>query len=213
LSACASGELVYRLLGRMGIALDQDMATCIYAAILTDTGSFRFSNTTACTHELVAQLLRLGVNAEEISRAVYGSMPLSKVRLFRLALNHLELAFEGEVSLMSLSTDDYALAGSYREDAEGFIEYARAIQGVKVALTFDEVERGRMVKVGFRSNSGRLDVNELAKVFGGGGHKAASGARIAGGLAEVKEKVLAETGRMLEKTVAQGRTPIIKQAV
>ncbi|MFO8174163.1 MAG: bifunctional oligoribonuclease/PAP phosphatase NrnA [Longimicrobiales bacterium] len=188
--ASATGELLFDLLKEAG-SLTREAALGIYVAILTDTGSFRFSNASPDAHRLVAELLELGVDPEETYRRVYGNLPLRKLRLLEAALAELEVDPSGRVAWMTVPTGAFEALSATSADLEGLVDYPREIQGVQVGLLFREVARGG-TKVSFRSN-GEVDVNALAGEFGGGGHRKAAGALLEGPLPEVRERVLEAT--------------------
>lgn len=210
-TACASGEIVYELIQSLGIELDADIAKCLYASILTDTGSFRFQNTTALTHEMAAQMIQAGASSEEASKNIYGGFSLPRIRLLYQVLSTLETAFEGKAGFLVIERKFYAATRTKREDTEGLIEYARSVEGVMISVIFDEQEEGKCVKISFRSNSARYDVNALAGRFGGGGHTYAAGALIEGRLADVKKRVVLEIGKFL-KIPFKGFKPVIEKS-
>ena len=197
--AAATGELVFDLLKKAGGLWPPETALGLYVAILSDTGCFRFSNSSPNAHRIAAELLEMGVDPEETHRKVYGSVPLRKFRLLHAALAELEVDEEGGVAWMTVPTRDFADLGASPDDIEGLVDYPRGIQGVEVGILFRETARGA-TKVSFRSN-GKVDVNALARLFGGGGHVKASGALVARPVAEVREEVIRETRRAVREGV------------
>ncbi|MFH1074150.1 MAG: bifunctional oligoribonuclease/PAP phosphatase NrnA [Candidatus Firestonebacteria bacterium] len=187
--AAAVGEQVYYILLGLGVKIDLDIATCIYTSLLTDTGSFAYSNTTRKTHQIVVELLDYGVNPSEVYQNVYEVSSLGKIQLLGKALNSLHADKKRGVAWITLMKDSFRKTGTLYGDSEGIINYARSIKGVNVAISFTELENGR-VKISFRSKRDDIDVNKIALSFKGGGHKRASGAVIEGNMKEVKEKVL-----------------------
>lgn len=195
--ACATGELVYDVLTAAGGALSDPILRGIYVAILTDTGSFRFSNATPACHRLVADLVEQGAEPEALHREVYGASPLRKFKLLHAALGTLETDPGGRVAWMTLPREVFERLRAEPDDLEGLVDYPRSVEGVEVGLLFRQTADGG-VKVSFRSN-GEVDVNALARQFGGGGHVKASGALITGRpLEDVREKVVAATVRAAE---------------
>ena len=188
-SACATGELVFDLARELGLDLDPAIATALYAAILTDTGGFRYSNTTPRCHAIAGALLAAGVDPERMYQRIYASVPMGKLRLLGEALATLEADDAHGLAWLSIDADALERFGLRSEDLEGIVEHARSIAGTRIALFFRDLGHDR-VKVSFRS-TGDADVNALARRFGGGGHAKASGAMIAGSLEEVRERVLA----------------------
>ncbi len=185
--ASATGEIVLRLLEEWGVEITQDMATCLYTAIFTDTGGFRFSNTTDASLLACYRLVKHGANPYQIATEVYESYSPGRMRLLGLALNTLSMAGEGKVAWMTVTREMMEETGTGPEDTEEFVNFPKSIRGVEVALLFRETERG--VKVSFRSK-GRVDVAAIASSLGGGGHKAAAGCDLDFTLEEAVEKVI-----------------------
>ncbi len=188
-AACATGELVYDLARVLGAEVTRAVAEPLYVALLTDTGGFRFSNTSPRCHAVAAELLAAGVEPEAMYRRVYASVPVGKLRLLQEALATLEV--DPALGLAWISTDAGAMErhGVKGEDLDGIVEHPRSIAGTRLALFFRDLGHGK-VKVSFRS-TGDVDVNALARQFGGGGHAKASGALIPGTLDQVRERVVA----------------------
>jgi bifunctional oligoribonuclease and PAP phosphatase NrnA len=189
-TACATGELVYDLLHLAGLSgvWPDHVAAAIYAAVVTDTGSFRFSNTTPRTHAIAGDLIRRGVDPEETYRRIFATVPLQRIRLLRAALDRLEV---DETAPMAWVTIPHSLMKEFdatADDLDGLIEHARSIEGTEVALLFRETAEGS-TKISFRSN-GAVDVNAIARRFGGGGHVKAAGALAGGRLERIRREVL-----------------------
>jgi bifunctional oligoribonuclease and PAP phosphatase NrnA len=189
IAACATGELVFDFASELGLDVTPAAATSLYAAILTDTGGFRYSNTTPRCHAIAGALLAAGVDPEEMYQRIYASVPMGKLRLLGEALATLEEDPEHRLAWLSVDADALERFGLRSEDLEGIVEHARSIAGTRIALFFRDLGHGK-VKVSFRS-TGDADVNALARRFGGGGHAKASGAMIAGTLEDVRARVLA----------------------
>jgi phosphoesterase RecJ-like protein len=194
-SACATGELAFDLIRVGGDRLQPPEAQGIYVAIATDTGSFRFANTTARTHEIAADLLRAGVDPEAMYARIYAQYTPARLELVRRALERLRVAEDLPVAWISLRHADIAQTGAMREDLEGIVEYARRIRGVQVAFLLRELHDGT-TKVSLRS-AGDADVAAVARRLGGGGHVKASGAVVPEGLEAAEERVLAEVREAL----------------
>jgi phosphoesterase RecJ-like protein len=191
--ACATGELIFDLL-RMDDAdavWPDGIARALYAAIVTDTGSFRFGNTTPRAHAVAAELLRRGVDPEEEYRRLFGRVPVKRVRFLRAALETLEVDPELPMAWMTLTRSLMAENDASSEDLEGVIEHARSIENTEVALLFRETVEGG-TKVSLRSN-GLVDVNAIARLFGGGGHVKASGILMGASLETARAQVLEAT--------------------
>jgi phosphoesterase RecJ-like protein len=186
--ACATGELVFDLARAARWPITPEVARALYVAILTDTGGFRFSNTSPRALRVAAELLEQGLDAEEIYRDVYATASEGRIRLTADVLE--TLVVEPEVGLAWVTVPPGSLEryGVDSEELEGVVEFPRSIRGTRLALLFRQLVGGR-IKVSFRS-VGDVDVAKLAGSFGGGGHTKAAGASLHGTLADVQEKVL-----------------------
>jgi bifunctional oligoribonuclease and PAP phosphatase NrnA len=200
-TACATGELVYDLACTLGFDITPAIATSLYAAILTDTGSFRFSNTSPRCHAVAADLLAAGVNPEESYVRIYASAPAGRVRLLGEVLETLGVDEDAGLSWLSMNAGALEKYGVRQEDLDGIVEHARSIGGTRMALFFRDLGYGK-VKVSFRS-TGATDVNAFARQFGGGGHAKASGALVVGSLDDVRERVIAAARDYLSHPSAQ----------
>jgi phosphoesterase RecJ-like protein len=194
--ACATAEMVFHLLRRLGVRIDRDIAACIYTGILTDTGSFRFSNTTAASFAIARDMVELGVEPYEVAGRVYGSYSLGRIKLLNLALNSIELSPNGKLSLMTVTRGMLEETQTQPEDADGLINYVRRIEDVHVAALIQEQVNGRRpagsagrFHVSLRSD-GSVDVAALAAAYGGGGHPSAAGFQIEGTLPEIKSLLM-----------------------
>ena len=185
-SACATAEMIFRLAREAGVKISGDVATCLYTAVLTDTGSFCFNGTNERTFALAQELVRAGADPARIAQNVYFSNPYSKMRLLGSALSNLHR--DGELCWMYISRDEVDRAGASDEDCEGLVNYALAIEGIEVALFFREQADGRF-RVSLRSK-GAINVASVAERFGGGGHECASGCSIEGPLSVAVERIL-----------------------
>jgi len=190
-AACATGELVFDLISTAGGPWPLEAARSLYVALMADTGAFRFSNTSPDTHRIVAELMERGADPEDLHRRVYGNVPLRKLRLLGTALETLEV--DGGVAWMTVPPEAFKELDGRADDVEGLVDYPRSIEGVDVGLLFRETSRGA-TKVSFRSNGG-VDVNRIARQFGGGGHVRASGALVDGELGRVRVEVLTAVRR------------------
>jgi phosphoesterase RecJ-like protein len=190
--ACATGELVHDLVLASGGPWQRATQEGIYVGILTDTGSFRFSNATPSAHRIAADLIADGVDPEGLHRRVYGAAPERRLRLLAEALNTLEVDAVDGVAWMVVP---HRLEGTepLTEDVEGLVDYPRSVEGVEVGLLFRRTAKGG-TKVSFRS-TGTVDVNALAHLFGGGGHVKASGALVEGLPADAIPVVVEATRR------------------
>ncbi|MDR3288058.1 MAG: bifunctional oligoribonuclease/PAP phosphatase NrnA [Peptococcaceae bacterium] len=175
--ASATGELMYALIRELEAPLDEAIATNLYAAIATDTGSFRFSNITARTHQIVAELIPY-IQVYEINERLFEQKPLAYTRLLQKALNSLEIVAtdQEQIAFMTLSWQDFLDCGAEESLSEGLVNYARNIEGIEACALLRETKNGE-IKVGLRSNHW-LDVNEVAAILHGGGHKRAAGCKL-----------------------------------
>lgn len=196
-SACAVAELVYRLACAAEVKITPEIATCLYAAVLTDTGSFCFSPTNAQTFELAKSLVEHGADPARIAQSIYFSTPTSKMRLLGAALSSLRR--EGAMTWMCVTRQDMDRCGALDEDCEGLVNYALSIAGVEVAVFFREIAADR-VRVSIRSK-GAVNVADLAEKFGGGGHECASGFSTPGPLNAAEQLVLGELRRKVAAAV------------
>jgi phosphoesterase RecJ-like protein len=195
--APASGQIAFDLIKGGGFKLTREIATCLFAAISTDTGSFSYANTTAASLRVAAELVDTGINVGEICRHVYESYPYGRLMLLQKALARLQLADQDRIAYMWITRKMFEESGARREDTEGLIDYGRAIRGVIVALLFEEQAEAGKFRVSLRSKHPKVDVNSIARRFGGGGHREAAGARISGEPIEIERDVLAAVSAAL----------------
>ena len=194
--ACATSEIVYRLIAEFGISIDRQIATCIYTGILTDTGSFRFSNTNQAAFAISREMAEIGVEPYDIAQHVFGTYSLGRIKLLNLALNSIEISNNGKLSIMTVTKRMLDMTGTHPEDVDGLINYARRIQDVKVAALIQEPKNGaaeaqdrRKYHVSLRSD-GSVDVASIASSFGGGGHYSAAGFQIETTLNDLKSEMI-----------------------
>jgi bifunctional oligoribonuclease and PAP phosphatase NrnA len=194
-AACATGELIYDFACTLDLEITPEIARAIYIAMLTDTGGFRFSNTTPRCHAIAAELLNAGVNPEDMYVRIYASSPPGRVQLLAEVLATLEFDLDAGLAWLSMAhglLDKYAVRP---EDLDGIVEHARSIAGTRMALFFRDLGHGK-VKISFRS-TGAVDVNAFARQFGGGGHAKAAGAMLPGTLDSVRDQVIAAAREFL----------------
>ena len=197
-TACATGELIFDLGTVLDAELTEPVARSLYAALLTDTGGFRFANTSPRCHAIAAKLLAAGVNPEEMYRRIYASVPLGRMHLLRDALATLEVDSAIGLAWLSVPSDALERYGLKSEELDGIVEHARSVAGTRLALFFRDLGHGR-VKLSFRS-TGDVDVNRFAGQFGGGGHARASGALVTGTLEAVRDRVVLAAREFLAKS-------------
>lgn len=184
--ASATAELIFRLAKTAGVTITPEIATCLYTAVLTDTGSFCYAGTNPSTFDLARELVLHGADPVAIAQAVYFANPRSKMHLLGIALS--SLTIQDQVAWMNITRDDMTRAGAAEEDCEGVANYALGIDQVEVAAFFRELPDDKF-RVSLRSK-GKVNVARIAETFGGGGHSCASGHAIEGPLATATERVL-----------------------
>jgi phosphoesterase RecJ-like protein len=185
--ASATAALIYRIIKAAGDEVNFPTALCIYTAILSDTGSFHYSNSDPEAFAIAGEMIGKGVKPWDVNENLYESEPPQRIALLALALSDLTVSPSGEYASVTVTLEMYRQTGSSAEDTDRFINYPRSIRGVQVALFFREINTG-LFKVGFRSK-GKVDVAAVSAHFGGGGHHNAAGCTIEGSLAEVKALV------------------------
>ena len=193
--AAATAEILFELAQAAGISFHEELAVCIYTGILTDTGGFRYTNTSPRVMEIAAKLLTYGVKPGEVAERCLEEITYSHVKILRRALQTLTLSQQGRIASISVKLSDFAETGADREDASGLVNYCRNIEGVEVGVSFVEAEN-EVVKVSLRSRD-RVDVSAIAKQLGGGGHTKAAGCTLRGDLQQVQKQVL----QILEQAV------------
>ena len=194
--AVATAEMVYRLAREAGVKISPEIATCLYTAVLTDTGAFMYEGTNQHTFELARELVLAGADPARSARHIYFGHSTAKMRLLGLALSALQR--EGPLAWIWATQEHMERTGAKEEDCEGLVNYALAIGDVEVAVFFRELP-DRRFRVSLRSKGG-LDVAHIAEEFGGGGHACASGCSVDGPLHAAVESVL---GKIRAKSPAQ----------
>ncbi len=195
-AACATSEIIYRIVRKMNIPVSKAMATAIYTGIFTDTGSFRFANTNKAAFAICDEMVEKGVEPYTVAQHLYGTYSLGRIKLLNLALDSIELLLNGELSFMTLTKDMMEETGTQPEDVDGMIHYAKRIEDVKVAVLIQETHNGlkngsgrSCFHVSLRSD-GSVDVAALATAFGGGGHHRAAGFSSEVSLRELKGGII-----------------------
>jgi len=186
--ASSTAEILYLILGALGVRLSLDMAVNLYTAILTDTGSFRYDCTTRRAFSIAEEMVGLGVRPADVAAEVYESHPKERFLLLCQVLGTLELHRHDKIATAYVTQSMFERTGTNREYTEGFVENIREIRGVEVACLFREIGNGAY-KVSMRSKDG-VDVAAVARSFGGGGHQRAAGCTIEGDVQAVKNKVI-----------------------
>lgn len=186
--ASSTGELLYELLFTDQMPITKRVASSLYVAILTDTGGFRYSNTSSRTMEVVARLFAAGIDYVDLNIEVYQKVPVDKFKLTNMVLSTLELSHNNQVGFVYITEAMMADAGLTMQDTDGIIENVRDIDTVEVALFIKEVAPN--VFKGSARSKRYYDVSEYCVQFGGGGHIHAAGFTIEGGFDEIKDKML-----------------------
>ena len=194
-SAAAVGELAYRILREIGAPIDPETALCLYTSLVTDTGGFRYDSTGPSTHRVAADLIELGARPYDVAQAIFETESLPRLALLARALQTLQLDGGGRVAWMVITQQMLKEAGAEDHDAEGVVNYARAVAGVEVGILFKETPDGR-VRVSLRSRK-TADVGVVAKGFGGGGHARAAGCTLYTSLDEAVDQVVAAVKAVL----------------
>ena len=195
-AACSTAEIVYRLIKALNAPINKAIATSIYTGILTDTGSFRFSNTNQAAFAISQEMVQYGVTPYNVAQHVFGTYSLGRIKLLNLALDSIEISDNGKLSVMTLTNAMFEETGTQSEDVDGIINYARRIEDVKVAALIQEQKNGgansdklRNFHVSLRSD-GSVDVAAIAGAFGGGGHSNAAGFQAEMSMAKLKSEII-----------------------
>jgi len=194
----STGELIYRLLKVARWPVTKPIADLLFTAISTDTGSFQYATTRPGTLHVSAELVSLGANLARICDEVYQSYPLSRAKLLRHVYSKFRLTHNDRIGYFWLKKRDFARTGADTADSEGLIDHIRAIEPVVVAVTFEELEPD-LTRISLRSKTDKVNVNEICGEFGGGGHPAAAGARIAGTPLSTQRRVIAAVKKAINR--------------
>jgi phosphoesterase RecJ-like protein len=204
-NACATATVVVDLARALGVdPLPREAAEPLYAAMVADTGGFRYPGTTGDTLRLGAELVDLGVDPWRVASSVFESWPMERLRLLGFAINAIETEFTGRVAILCIPRSMIQRAGATERMVDGMVEYGRMIKGVEVSVMLwerkprsDETDYGQLItRLSLRS-AGRVDVSRVAVAVGGGGHRVAAGATLSYDLRAARERVLAEVGNEL----------------
>jgi len=193
-TAAATVEVLYDLCMTMNIPFSHELNVCLYSGLLTDTGGFRYSNTSPKVMRIAADMLERGVKGHELAEHLLEKLSYPQIALIKSSLSSLKFAHGNQVAWLSVTLDELEQSGASNEDLDGLVNYPRSVEGVEVGILFKE--RKDMVKVSLRSN-GKVDVAQVAKAFGGGGHVRAAGCAVEGTLDEAIERVVKEVGLAL----------------
>ena len=197
-NASSTGIIIYRILKSLGIELDKSISENIYTTIVSDTGSFSYSNTNSDTLRIAAELVDMGVEPSQISQALYENEPLRKLELFKLVIPTLEISEDKAIASIFVDKKMFHQTDTTRQDTEGMVNIPRSIKGVDVAILFRQEgkESDPEWKVSLRSK-GRVNVAKIAEDFGGGGHARAAGCSLKGSIQEAKDKLISSVEEAL----------------
>lgn len=184
----STGELLYEILKQADLPIDEKVATCLYTAISSDTGSFKYDSTSSRTHEIAADLLSHQIDLNEITINLYQRRSLAKTNLLMRAMQNLKILEDGKIALTRISLDDLDKVQAEHSDTDGIVEFIRDIDGVELAIFLKDSKRSGS-KISMRSK-GDIDASKIAVKFGGGGHKRAAGASFNGDLDQCQEAIL-----------------------
>jgi phosphoesterase RecJ-like protein len=188
-SAAATGVLVHRIANLAGYRIDPETALCLYVSIITDTGSFRYSNANREAFAVAGEMIECGVNAWDVAEKLYENQPQKRLELLARCLPTLELFAGGQAASVTVTLDMYADTGADAELTDGFVNYPRSIRGVEVAIFYRQLDAMKW-KIGFRSK-GKVNVATFSSAMGGGGHHNAAGCTIEGCFDDVRARVRA----------------------
>ncbi|MFH1390354.1 MAG: bifunctional oligoribonuclease/PAP phosphatase NrnA [Candidatus Margulisiibacteriota bacterium] len=193
-AASSTSEVIFDLALFLKSKIDQKIAECLYVALITDTGNFRYENTTAKTFQMAAELMKCGIKTNEITTRIYDTRTIKAVKITALAMSNVKFAGDGKICWTAVNEDMMEQVGALGEDLVGIVDCLRSIEGVEVAIFFRE--KDELVKMNFRSKK-RVNVSEIARKFGGGGHVKAAGAVMNGKLEKVEALVIAEAEKQI----------------
>ncbi len=195
-SASATGEMIFKLVVQAGLPLDRDMALCLYTSIFTDTGSFRYSNTSPECMRISATLLEAGADPWLVTEHVYESYSFKRLKLLGSVLSDMERSPDTRMAWVVVTEELFQKTGTTAEDTDNFVNFVRSVSGVEVAVLFRQTAQ-KQYKISLRSK-GRVDLSSLAQSLGGGGHKNAAGSTLDGALEDVQRKVLGEVTKVIQ---------------
>jgi bifunctional oligoribonuclease and PAP phosphatase NrnA len=196
-TAASTSILIYKLIKLLKVEIDSKTALLLYLGIATDTGSFKYSNTNPQAHRIAASLVKLGARPDYVNKNLYESQSIKKLRLLGLCLNTIKLHSDGKVAVMTATKRMYRETNGGPEYTEDFVNFPRSIKGVSVAVFLREDPKKEIIKVSFRSKE-KINVDRIARLFGGGGHPEASGCILKGSLGSCQKQVLKAVKKFLK---------------
>ena len=193
-TAAATGEIIYRLILELGLELTEEMSLYLYTALASDTGSFKYENTTPQTMSIAAKLLEKGVNPSLVSTKIFDEISFASLLLLRVCLQNIKIDDTGKIAWMSVDESTLKEYGVKPSELEGYINYAKNVRGVEVGVFFHHTQAGE-TRVAFRSKS--VNISTVAFSFGGGGHKRAAGCSLYGKAEEIENDVIQKVADFL----------------
>lgn len=185
--ASAVGEIVYSILKELKVTIDANIGLCLYTSIVTDTGGFKYSNTTTDTHNIIGELIKTGINFSEVHRLIFENKKYERVKLYGSIINSMYVTNNDKVCVMKLTSEMLMNFGNKASDTSDIVSIGMEIDSVEVAILLKEMSEG--IKISLRSKS-IVDVRKIAELFGGGGHTRAAGLSIDKSLNEVEKIIL-----------------------
>ena len=196
----STGELIFKLVKAASWSITPKIADCLFTAVSTDTGSFQYATTKPMTYNTAGELVKRGANLAKICDEVYQSYPMSRVRLLKHLYNKFRLTHDNQIAYLWLKKKDFTRTGADTSESEGLIDHIRDMEPVEIACVFEELEPN-VTRISLRSKTDKVNVNQIAALFGGGGHKAAAGARIPGSPLSVQRRVIGAIKKALDSAV------------
>ncbi|MEN8135028.1 MAG: bifunctional oligoribonuclease/PAP phosphatase NrnA [Thermodesulfobacteriota bacterium] len=194
----STGEMVYDLVVALGAEISPEAAFCLYTALVSDTGSFMYTSTTADTFRVAADLIGLGVKPSDVAGKLFDNFTVNRLELLKLVLDSLEILADKRIAIITVTSEMFSQTGTVPADTENFINYPRSLASVRVAAFIKETRQG-VVSVSLRSKGNDCDVATLAGEFGGGGHRNAAGFKLVDGdLSSVRKDLLKKLERLVE---------------
>lgn len=200
--AAAACEVLTEIIQLLGVEIDKDIANCLYTGIATDTGCFRYSNTTAKTLKTASFLVERGAESAKLNKLLFETVSKQRLSLEKMALESLEYHCGGKVALMVISSDMLKNSGAKESETEGIPSLPAKIEGVKAGITLRESEKGQY-RVSLRTSTD-IDASQICSTLGGGGHMCAAGCRISGTLDEAKKMILSAVEVKFKKSKTEG---------
>lgn len=201
--AAATGLMIYKFVQALGVPIDAEIALCLYTSILTDTGSFRYTNTSPESMRVCATLIEAGADPWLVTENVYESFRYERLKLLGIVLDNMERTKDGRIGWAVVSQDLYRQTKTSAPDTDNFVNFVRSVKGVEVAAFFRQTAASQY-KISLRSK-GRVDLSAFAQTLGGGGHKNAAGCTLEGSIEQVKTIVLEELQKIISTQIPENR--------